>query len=107
MSFHLEFECGGRLPKEGEAEGSYAEFAKEINSTQRKKDGRYRCAVVNTGGNTEQPVLPDGSHAPCFECPKKRASGRKQERCFPAEGSGRRPLDFDIVISCFPKEITT
>ena len=104
---YLVFECGARIPAEGNLKqsGSYADHARDIGQKPRKKDGRYRLCVLDTHGDNNKPIMPDGKVAPCrFFCPCKKASGRKETACMTEDPSraGTR-----VIITCYPREVRT
>ena len=78
----LRFECGAELPHKGKdskmSADDVAEFAAHGN----------RLTVWGYPGRPSdngRPMMPDGDLAPCLNCPKKRASGWKKQRCWPED----------------------
>ena len=115
--FYLQFQCGGRLPKEGFLKESFVKQALAAGGIPRKKDGRFDLCVWRCpGGANGQPYMPDGSRAPCAWCKNTRINGRKKDRCFPEDAKRMKALDdahhsnddmWDWVVTCFPEEIKT
>ena len=102
---YLVFECGARIPGTGDLKqsGSYADHARSIGQKPRKKDGRYRLVVLDTHGESQRPIMPNEYPAPCrFDCPCKKASGRKETPCMTEDPSraGTR-----VIVTCYPREV--
>lgn len=115
--YYLQFQCGGRYPKEGFLKESFQKQALAAGGTPRKKDGRFNlCVWRHPGGANGQPYMPDGSRAPCGWCNNTRKNGRKKDRCFPEDAKRMEELDaadhapndmWDWTVTCFPEEIAT
>ncbi len=94
---HLWFECGATLPHSGELK------SEPPLDHVRKRDGRTRLLVCDTEGGIARPILPDGTKAHCMMgCPKIRASGIKQERCFPSDES-KTGKQWRFIVACYPE----
>lgn len=74
----LTFACGA----------AYADIKEVPAFSHRRANGDGRLCVYDSDGGLTAPVL-DGKAAPClYGCPAKRASGRKQVKCFPSDELG-------------------
>lgn len=104
----LKFECGAVMPSSCKI-GDWP----PLDSKPRKKDGRVALVVYDSDSETiTRPVMDRGSPAPCrFSCPKKRASGRREDRCFHEDDwIQKHPEHKDepfyrsarVVITCYP-----
>ena len=111
MTYTIEFPCGA----------AYDEVKEDprIGETKaiRKKDGALRLCIYDSQGGEHplRPLLPNATVPPCrFGCKHKRASGRKEVRCFPnlpdeeisrlheaGEHMGYGKLAWRYVINCY------
>lgn len=113
------FECGAMYRN---VEGPFAANAIANGSKPRKRDGRVSCVVYDSDrvgqSSPRRPTMPDGSVAPCrFNCPAKRASGRKEQRYWPDETNSpeaqaavndrSRMVRFPTYVTCYPAERPT
>lgn len=74
--YRLTASCGATFPDQVD------DPRRDASAT--RKDGRLTFAVFDTDTAITRPTLDNGTTAPClFDCPCKKASGRKQTRCFP------------------------
>lgn len=103
---YLKFECGARIPENGYLKQPFQNMS---GSKPRPKDGRVALVTFAIPSCPTQPVMSDGSKAPCmFGCPKKRASGRKMIRTWPDDDyKPEEPFSerMGYVVTCYPEVI--
>lgn len=83
MKYSVTFPCGAGYH-------GCKDDPRKVTSHTRPRDGAIRLCVYDSDageGELQRPTFPDGTTvAPCrFNCPAKRAGGRKETRCFPAD----------------------